>query len=76
VLLDKGADINARTPRGFTALMAAANKGLVQTVRLLIERGADLSIRYEDGRTALDFARQNGQQAVITILEGAGRGGS
>ena len=31
VLLDKGANVNARTDKGFTALIAAANKGHMAT---------------------------------------------
>src|SRR3712207_7095497 len=47
----------AATPKGWTALIAAASKGLKESVKLLLEHGADVNARYEDGRTALDFAR-------------------
>ena len=41
LLLDKGADIEARDGSGATALMNAASANEVETVRLLLERGAD-----------------------------------
>ena len=43
VLLDRGADVNAKeTLRGTTALMWAADQGHPAAVKLLIERGADV----------------------------------
>ncbi|GAB4469435.1 MAG: hypothetical protein OHK0029_42070 [Armatimonadaceae bacterium] len=41
LLLDRGADINARGRFGYTALMAAAQGGYVSVVQLLLEKGAD-----------------------------------
>ena len=42
VLLDHGADVNAKeTLRGTTALMWAADEGHAAAVQLLIQRGAD-----------------------------------
>jgi ankyrin repeat protein len=40
-LLDHGADVKARTPTGFTALIGAALSGNARVVALLLERGAD-----------------------------------
>ena len=46
VLLDRGADVNAKeTLRGTTALMWAAAQGHPAAVQLLIERGADVNAR-------------------------------
>jgi len=42
LLLEQGADINARDRYGQTALMNAAHTGQLALVRLLIEKGADL----------------------------------
>src|SRR6185295_12070423 len=46
VLLDHGADVNAKeTLRGTTALMWAADEAHATAVQLLIERGADINAR-------------------------------
>src|SRR5262245_44417109 len=44
-LLDKGVDVNARTPYGAAALSFAADKGHLDVVKLLIERKADVNTR-------------------------------
>jgi ankyrin repeat protein len=57
LLLDAGADVNARERSGgFTPLHAAAEHGDVDLARELIARGADPRIRTTDGRTAADLA--------------------
>src|SRR5262245_37987103 len=40
-LLDKGADVNAKTPYGVTALIAAADKGHAEVIKVLLARKAD-----------------------------------
>ena len=44
-LLDRGADIEARGPRGITPLMMAAFHGEVTIVEVLLDRGADIEAR-------------------------------
>jgi len=44
LLLDHGADVNARGGKYETALQAAAAKGHLETVKLLIRHGADATI--------------------------------
>ena len=51
LLLDKGADVNARSTARATALMWAATD--LSKVRLLIDRGADVNAVSESGRIAL-----------------------
>ena len=48
LLLDAGADVNAKTPQGQTALHAAAQRGFNSIVKLLAERGADLTVQDAD----------------------------
>jgi outer membrane protein assembly factor BamB len=43
-LLGEGADVNATTKYGATALAYAADKGHVEIVRLLLDRGADVNV--------------------------------
>lgn len=69
LLLERGADPNARQSGGFTPLHSAAQNGSVEMVKVLLERGADRSLATDDGRLALDFAKEKGHTAVIALLE-------
>jgi hypothetical protein len=72
LLLDRGADINARNPAGVTAIMFAATESKLRVVNLLLERGADIKLRDGWGWTALDRARKySGNPQVIALLEQA-----
>ena len=59
MLLERGADANARDPEGRTALMLAAASEAVpaQAVEALIARGADVNAKDPAGMTALSFAQ-------------------
>jgi ankyrin repeat protein len=74
LVLDRGANPNARGTRGITALMmaAAAPEPDPQIVRVLLDKGADVSARDEDGRTALDWALLQGETPVAQALRKAG----
>lgn len=69
-LLEAGAQINAASAQGLTALHVAAALGLLDVVTLLLERGADANLRDEGfaGSTALDYAVQARQEAVAEVL--------
>ena len=56
LLLDKGADINARNEEGRTFLVEAAGFGRLSTVKMLLEKGADLEARSKNGGTVLHAA--------------------
>ena len=68
LLLDRGADVNAKeTTRGTTALMWAAAQGHAAAVQLLVERGADVSGADESrpGRTGpISYAKAVDPPAV------------
>ncbi len=67
LLLEKGADVNARNDAGASALLWAADN--LEKTRLLLEHGADVSAVSEEGRTALLAAAGiHGNSAVIKLL--------
>jgi uncharacterized protein len=69
VLLEHGAEVNARQEGGWTALHAASQNGDVEIVRLLIAGGADVQIRAANQQNALDLALTKGHPAVVEVLE-------
>ena len=69
LILDKGADINARTTLGWTALMFASAGGKLWNAKLLVARGADLNAADKKGRTALSLAQSNHHTGVATLLK-------
>jgi len=70
-LLDRGADVNAKTNFGSSALMAASFNGYDSTVRLLLSRGADVNAD-SDGDTALTYARDRHHPEIVALLRHAG----
>lgn len=69
-LLDAGAEINAASRQGLTALHVAAALGLCKVVRLLLARGADPALRDEGfaGAAPFDYAVQAGHTEVAELL--------
>lgn len=59
VLLNAGANVNARTEDGRIALMAAAGFSTADNVKVLLNAGADASLKSADGNTAWDYAQNN-----------------
>ena len=57
LLLDKGAEVNARSSGNATALMWAVAD--LPKVRQLMARGADVNVVSSSGRTALFLAAQS-----------------
>lgn len=68
-LIKKGADVNAKSTEGVTALMVAAGHNNSQMIGLLVRNGADLFAKLKDGKTALDIAKQSTSKNAIKSLE-------
>lgn len=71
-LLKKGADKNAKTDDGTTALMLAAAGGHTDVVRTLLGAGADCNAANSSGKTALMAASARGDTASLLLLLDAG----
>ena len=67
-LLASGANVNAQTNHGATALMIASYSGRADVVRALLTAKADAGLKAEDGETALSLATKRAFTDVISIL--------
>jgi ankyrin repeat protein len=67
-LIAHGADVNAVSSSGTTALMLAAAHDSTPVVGLLLQSGADSGKRSPDGKTALDIATENGNDTVVSLI--------
>jgi hypothetical protein len=72
LLLKAGADLDAVTGSGYTALMFAAEKGFPEIADLLIKAGADINITQNGGYTALMIAASYGFPEIADLLIKAG----
>ena len=78
--IEAGADVNAETQEGITALSLACHCGHADCTRLLIESGANVNAMVHGGRfhgmTALKAARENNctptHAECIQLLQAAG----
>jgi ankyrin repeat protein len=68
LLLEAGADPDARQAGGFTALQAAAHHDDDALAGLLLHHGADRGLRNDDGADAEALARANGSVSVLALL--------
>lgn len=74
MIIKAGANVNADEEYGMTALMLAASKGKIETVKALLAAGADVHLKTsaEIGqKTALTFAQENGHADVAQVLQEA-----
>src|SRR5215475_5916501 len=68
LMLAKGADVNLKDSRNFTALALAANAGDAETVNLLLAKGADPNIPSRTGATANNRASDAKEAKVLQLL--------
>lgn len=71
LLIEHGAQVNARDPHGKTALMFAAMFNRIEIIELLLAHGADSSLKTSDGMTAFGLAQAMGADAAAARLKSA-----
>lgn len=69
LLIERGAEVDAPSNKGETALQHAVLHDHVEIVRLLIEKKADPNRADNKGYTALALARRKGNAEILQILE-------
>jgi uncharacterized protein len=62
-VIKRGADVNATDIRGYTALMYAANLGLVENVEALLAAGADPMLKTKSGVSVFTLLEQDSSVA-------------
>lgn len=68
ILLEKGAEIEAKDAYGMTALMRAASVGNSEIIQVLLEKGANVGSAGHGGQTALMYAVLRDDEASTRIL--------
>jgi ankyrin repeat protein len=68
LLLENGAEVNAKQAGGVTPLHSAAHNGQTRLAKLLLEHGADLKAETEDGKTPLHMAEEEQHHETASIL--------
>ncbi len=68
LLLDHGADIEAKDGQEFTPLLRVAKIGRPSIAQLLLEKGASTSAKQQNGLTALNEAASSGNFEIVQYL--------
>jgi len=79
LLINRGAEVDARNMHGLTPLMKAAQYGRVELVKLLIASGADVNAKDKEGMSVLSWAAWGGEgidpgntRKCLAVLKSAG----
>lgn len=67
-LLERGADVNAQDPGGWSALSLAVWNGDLDIMQLLVENGADVDLAGFDQQTPLHCASRHGDDLALQFL--------
>jgi ankyrin repeat protein len=69
LLIEKGADVNAKSASGITPLMVAAAHDNPPLIGVIAQAGANFGAKSPDGKTALQIAAANNNKAALQQLE-------
>jgi len=68
LILQMGADLEARTDLGHTPFLRAVQNGDIETILCLLNSGADINTKANEGSTALHVAVRHGNEAALVLL--------
>lgn len=68
LLMERGAEVNARAPNDATVLMMAAREGREELAKRLIDAGADPRLTNDRGDTALSWAMRYGNLRIAKLV--------
>jgi ankyrin repeat protein len=69
-IIQAGANVNARSDDGETALhMAAASQSQSDVIDLLMQSGVDIEARNKTGKTALQLAEEKGHRDIVRVMK-------
>lgn len=71
LLLSHGAEVNASSWRGDTAIGNAVRRGNASIVRLLLDAGASVDEALPKGESLLAMAKARGHKEIVALLSGA-----
>lgn len=69
MLLERGADANAKQQRDYTPMHTAASRGDIETAQLLLSFGADPRAIGSDGQSPMDVAASHDQPAFAEWIQ-------
>ena len=69
IMIAKGADVNAASTEGVTALMIAAARDNAPLIGLLAQSGADVNAKSKIGQTAYAIAERNDNVSAVRMLK-------
>ncbi len=69
LLLERGADPNAKQQVDYTPLHGAASRGDIEMAKLLLAHGADRNAKGSDGQSIADVARSHGHPEFAEWIE-------
>ena len=72
LLIENGANVNAKQTQGVTPLHSAANNGKTLLVMLLIKKGAVVNAKMDNGQTPLSMALKNDFQETAELIRSYG----
>jgi ankyrin repeat protein len=72
LLIQNGADVNAKQMQHVTPLHSAAQKGQPNLISLLVDNGADINAKMENGQTPLSIAKEANLMETADLIKNLG----
>ena len=68
LLIEKGAEVNAKTKNGLTALVCAGGTQKHEIIKVLLENKANVDVQNTSKNTALHLAARVGKEETVKLL--------